>query len=250
MQGVQGMTVSDYIRQTCLGVRLRKTPEEKRRLHELARIGANINQLAKWTNTYKLAAEAMDYPGREKNPPEVLRGDPAITRALIDSIDRRWKFTSSVLSWHPDDKVSEEQEEAVMDAFERVAFAGLEPDQRISSGYGTATADIMNSASLFHALNFPAAKTSTPVLQVGKKTLAYSAICSTDVSNGRDPTIRPGRGRTCRKKPTCSRLVSPAGQGNQGKRPRQSQVSHSRLSQITHRPGLDPRQERTCRRLA
>jgi hypothetical protein len=58
--GLQGMTVSDYIRQSCLGVRLRKTPEEKRRLHELARIGANINQLAKWANTYKRAAEAVE----------------------------------------------------------------------------------------------------------------------------------------------------------------------------------------------
>ena len=58
--GLQAMTVSDYIRQTCLGVRLRKTPEEKKRLHELARIGANINQLAKWANTYKHAVEAVE----------------------------------------------------------------------------------------------------------------------------------------------------------------------------------------------
>jgi hypothetical protein len=57
--GLQGMTVSDYIRQTCLGVRLRKTPEEKRRLYELARIGANINQLAKWANTYKRTVETV-----------------------------------------------------------------------------------------------------------------------------------------------------------------------------------------------
>ena len=71
-----------------------------------------------------------DYPGRDTAPPQVLRGDPAMTRALIDSIERRWKFTSGVLSWHPDEKVREEQEEEVMDAFERVAFAGLEADQR------------------------------------------------------------------------------------------------------------------------
>ena len=71
-----------------------------------------------------------DYPGRDTAPPQVLRGDPAMTRALVDSIERRWKFTSGVLSWHPDDKVSEEQEEEVMDAFEQVAFAGLEADQR------------------------------------------------------------------------------------------------------------------------
>ena len=54
------MDMSDYIRQTCLGVRLRKTPEEKRRLRELARIGANINQLARWANTYKRTAEAVE----------------------------------------------------------------------------------------------------------------------------------------------------------------------------------------------
>ena len=71
-----------------------------------------------------------DYPGRDTAPPQVLRGDPAMTRALIDSIGRGWKFTSGALSWHPDEKISEAQEEEVMDAFERVAFAGLEADQR------------------------------------------------------------------------------------------------------------------------
>ncbi len=57
---LHGMRMSEYIRQTCLGIRLRKTPEEKRRLRELARIGANINQLARWANTYKRAAEAVE----------------------------------------------------------------------------------------------------------------------------------------------------------------------------------------------
>ena len=58
--GLHGMSMSDYSRQTCLGIRLRKTPEEKRRLRELARIGANLNQLARWANTYKRAAEAVE----------------------------------------------------------------------------------------------------------------------------------------------------------------------------------------------
>ncbi len=71
-----------------------------------------------------------DYPGRKDEPPEVLRGDVGMTRALIDSITRKWKYTAGALSWHPDDKVSPEKEEEVMDAFEQVAFAGLEPDQR------------------------------------------------------------------------------------------------------------------------
>jgi hypothetical protein len=71
-----------------------------------------------------------DYPGRNESPPEILRGDVETTRALIDSLDTVWKFTAGVLSWHPDDRVTPEQEQRVMDDFERVAFAGLEPDQR------------------------------------------------------------------------------------------------------------------------
>ncbi len=71
-----------------------------------------------------------DYPGRAELPPEVLRGDVETTRDLIDSLDTKWKFTAGVLSWHPDDAVTPEQERRVMDDFEDMAFAGLEPDQR------------------------------------------------------------------------------------------------------------------------
>ena len=58
--GLHGMSVSDYVRQTCLGQRLRRTPEEKRRLRELARIGSNLNQIARWANTYKDSLEAVE----------------------------------------------------------------------------------------------------------------------------------------------------------------------------------------------
>ncbi|WP_300909176.1 hypothetical protein [uncultured Desulfovibrio sp.] len=51
--GLHGMSMSNYIR-------LWKTPEEKQRLRELARIGASINPLAKWANTYKLADESVE----------------------------------------------------------------------------------------------------------------------------------------------------------------------------------------------
>jgi hypothetical protein len=71
-----------------------------------------------------------DYPGRDMHPPEVLRGDPELTRELIDTLDTKWKFTAGVLSWHPDEVVTPKQETRVMDDFEAVAFAGLEPDQR------------------------------------------------------------------------------------------------------------------------
>ena len=58
--GLHGMSVSDYVRQTCLGLRLRRTPEEKRWIRELARIGSNLNQLARWANTYKESLEAVE----------------------------------------------------------------------------------------------------------------------------------------------------------------------------------------------
>ncbi len=70
-----------------------------------------------------------DYHGRKENPPEVLRGDPILTRDLIDSIAREWKFTSGVCSWSGEDTVTSDQQQEVMDRFEEVAFAGLEPDQ-------------------------------------------------------------------------------------------------------------------------
>ena len=72
----------------------------------------------------------LDYPGRDESPPEILRGDADTTRDLIDSLEIKWRFTAGVLSWHPEDKITPIQEQRVMDDFEQVAFAGLEPDQR------------------------------------------------------------------------------------------------------------------------
>lgn len=67
--------------------------------------------------------------GREHQPPEVLRGDPERTVELIDGIDRQWRYTSGVISFAREDAPSAAEQEQVMDEFERVAFAGLEPDQ-------------------------------------------------------------------------------------------------------------------------
>lgn len=72
----------------------------------------------------------LDYPNRKENPPVVLRGSVEETQKLIDSLFTKWKFSAGVLSWHPQDNVSKEQEEEIMDSFERLAFAGLEHDRR------------------------------------------------------------------------------------------------------------------------
>ena len=70
-----------------------------------------------------------DRQGREDAPPEVLRGDIAQTRELIDSTDRKWTYSTGVLSFAPEDRPTEAQQTALMDDFERLAFAGLERDQ-------------------------------------------------------------------------------------------------------------------------
>src|SRR5690625_2157170 len=67
--------------------------------------------------------------GRENEPPAVVRGDPDQTRELIDSLDFKHKYTSGVLSFAPDEEITPEMENEIIDRFESVAFAGLEPDQ-------------------------------------------------------------------------------------------------------------------------
>lgn len=61
--------------------------------------------------------------------PEVLSGDPDLTRALIDSNTRKWRYTSGVVAFHAEDDPSEADQAAVMADFEKAAFAGLERDQ-------------------------------------------------------------------------------------------------------------------------
>jgi uncharacterized protein (DUF1778 family) len=58
--GLHGLSIADYIRQNCLSFHLRKSPMEKERLRQLARIGVNLNQLARWVNTHKRAVEAVE----------------------------------------------------------------------------------------------------------------------------------------------------------------------------------------------
>lgn len=61
--------------------------------------------------------------------PEVLRGNAARTEALIDAVRHQWSYRSGVLSFAHEDAPSQREQDAAMDAFERLAFAGMEPDQ-------------------------------------------------------------------------------------------------------------------------
>ena len=55
-----GLTVSDLMRYRTLGTRLRQTDNAKERIRQLARIGSNINQLARWVNTRKDRVTALE----------------------------------------------------------------------------------------------------------------------------------------------------------------------------------------------
>ena len=68
---------------------------------------------------------------RAREPlPEVLRGAPERTEALIDATPHKWTYRAGVVSFAPEDAPTEHQQALAMDAFEELAFAGLEPDQR------------------------------------------------------------------------------------------------------------------------
>ena len=67
--------------------------------------------------------------GREEAAPEVLSGDIDQTRALIDSQDRKWTYSTGVLSFAPEDRPTDAQQRQLMNDFERLAFAGLRRDQ-------------------------------------------------------------------------------------------------------------------------
>lgn len=70
------------------------------------------------------------HKGIERHPPPVvLRGNPAIVRRTIDSLDFEHVYTSGVLSFAPGEEITPEMEQRIMDGFEEAAFAGLDWDQ-------------------------------------------------------------------------------------------------------------------------
>lgn len=61
--------------------------------------------------------------------PEVLSGDPTRTEALIDASAHQWTYRAGVISFAREDAPNEVQQAEVMDAFEQLAFAGLDGEQ-------------------------------------------------------------------------------------------------------------------------
>lgn len=69
-----------------------------------------------------------DHLGHVRAGVEVLRGDPRHVAEVANSLDFVHRYRSAVIAWAPDDKPTPEQVQEALNAFEALAFAGLEPD--------------------------------------------------------------------------------------------------------------------------
>lgn len=76
---------------------------------------------------YLLAVK--DAKGELRAGVEILRGDLYQLAALADSLDFKYRYSSVVVSFHPDDMPTAEQLQELIDEFEKTAFAGLDPEQ-------------------------------------------------------------------------------------------------------------------------
>ena len=73
--------------------------------------------------------DEKDHKGRERAGVEVLRGDPQLVGQVADSLTFQHRYTSAVIAWAPEDKPTREEINDVLDDFEHLAWAGLEPDR-------------------------------------------------------------------------------------------------------------------------
>ena len=70
-----------------------------------------------------------DHNGVPRPEVRVSRGNPKLVADLAETLSFVHRYTSGVISWHLDDDPSQDEVQEVLDDFERVAFAGMEPDQ-------------------------------------------------------------------------------------------------------------------------
>lgn len=70
-----------------------------------------------------------DHKGEKREAVEVLRGNPQLLGELIDSLDFVHRYTSGVIAFAPEDKPTREDVDALLNDFEKVAFAGLDGGQ-------------------------------------------------------------------------------------------------------------------------
>jgi hypothetical protein len=77
----------------------------------------------------KYLLDELDHNGRPRAEVRVLLGDPRLTGRLIDSITNLHRYSSGVVSWHVADAPTDEEIYEMLADIQRIAFAGLEPEQ-------------------------------------------------------------------------------------------------------------------------
>lgn len=70
-----------------------------------------------------------DHQGNVRAGVQILRGDAVSFTALARSVPFQYCYTSAVIAWSPEDRVTDEQLHEVLDVFEEHAFAGLSSEQ-------------------------------------------------------------------------------------------------------------------------
>lgn len=74
-----------------------------------------------------------DHSGKTRSvKPEVLDGDPKTIAQLIDSTDRKWKYTSGAIAFRDGENPSSDDLRQVMEGFEAAFFPALEKDKNFS----------------------------------------------------------------------------------------------------------------------
>ena len=70
-----------------------------------------------------------DHKRRERAHVSVLRGDPQLVGQVADALPFKHRHSSGVIAWAPEDEPTPQQISDVLDSFEQLAWAGLEPDR-------------------------------------------------------------------------------------------------------------------------
>ena len=60
---------------------------------------------------------------------QLLRGDPDLTTAIIDTLDFAKTYTAGCLSFTAEEKIDELQKQRIMDSFEQTLLPSLDADQ-------------------------------------------------------------------------------------------------------------------------
>ena len=93
----------------------------------------HLKFLARGTGSAAAAAAYLlakrDAAGRERAAVEVLRGDPREVAAIADALPFKHRYTSGVVAWSRADAPAPAQVERFVDAFEELAWAGLDRDR-------------------------------------------------------------------------------------------------------------------------